>query len=45
MKELLIGRTYTINTYEYGDITGKLIKITNGYIILDDGEETHKILY
>ena len=45
IKALKIGETYTINTCEYGVITGELIKLGNGLIILDDGEETHKIIY
>ena len=45
IKALKIGETYIINTYEFGEITGKLIKLGNGLIILDDGEETHKIIY
>lgn len=42
---LKIGATYSVDTYECGKITGKLIKLTSRVIILDDGKRTHQILY
>ena len=41
-----IGETITVDTYCSGEITGKLVKLTNKIIFLEDEHgEIHKILY
>jgi hypothetical protein len=45
IQPLVIGETLTINTYEYGIITGELVKRTDNILIIDDGIEEYKIIY